>query len=126
MKLRKSVIESFCLLADDDTSIQYNIFEVYKQFCEGYEEVEGEQWVVHAPQKLTITFWKSMILCKKIGDRIQKIAEMGNIGKVTIRQILHDQLYMTEVGIKMVPKSSWEQKDDRQQICIDILRCVES
>jgi predicted nucleotidyltransferase len=49
------------------------------------------------------------------------IAEMVNMVKETVRQILHDQLNMRKVSAKMVPKNlNQEQKDNCKNICSDI------
>lgn len=55
------------------------------------------------------------------------IAEMVNVDKEPVGQILHDKLNMTKVCAKMAPKHlSLEQKDGRRQICTDILGRIES
>ena len=50
------------------------------------------------------------------------IADMVNTNKETVRQILHDELNMSKVCAKLVPKNlSQEQKDNRKEICSDIM-----
>jgi len=50
------------------------------------------------------------------------IADMVNINKETVRQILHDELNMTKVCAKLVPKNNNQnQKDNRKNICSDIM-----
>jgi hypothetical protein len=50
------------------------------------------------------------------------IAEMVNMDKEKVRQILHEQLNMRKVCAKMVPKNiTQEQKDNRKNICSDIM-----
>jgi hypothetical protein len=49
---------------------------------------------------------------------------MVNMDKET-RQILHDQLNMKKVCAKMVPKNlTQEQKDNRKNICSDIMERI--
>jgi hypothetical protein len=56
---------------------------------------------------------------------IRMIAEMVNMDKEMVRQILHDQLNMRKVCAKMVPKElTQEQKDNRKNICSDIMERV--
>jgi hypothetical protein len=53
------------------------------------------------------------------------IADMINIDKETVRQILHNNLNMNKVCAKMVPKIlSQDQKDNRKNICSDILQMI--
>jgi ABC-type xylose transport system substrate-binding protein len=53
------------------------------------------------------------------------IAEMVNMDKQTIRQILHDQMNMRKVCTKMVPKNfTQEEKDNRKNISSDIMEQI--
>lgn len=106
-----------------------HVFSSVKRFFEGCIDVEDEQRVGHPYSS------KTDDNVSKINDIVRKnrqlsnrmIAEMVNIDKETVRQILHNQLNMTKVCAKMVPKNlSQEQKDGRQQICTDVLKLMES
>ncbi|KAL4149713.1 hypothetical protein QTP88_003590 [Uroleucon formosanum] len=95
----------------------------------GREEVEDNQRVGHpCSSKTNDNISKINEIVRK--DRrlsIRMIAEMVNIDKETVRQILHDELNMTKVCAKMVPKNlTLEQKDGRRQICVDILKRMEN
>jgi hypothetical protein len=49
-------------------------------------------------------------------------AEMANMNKETVRQILHDQLNIRKVCAKMVQKNlTQEHKDNQKNICSDIM-----
>jgi hypothetical protein len=53
------------------------------------------------------------------------IAEMGNVDKGMVGQILHDRLNMRKVYAKMVPKNiAQEQKDIWKNICSDIMERI--
>jgi predicted DNA-binding protein YlxM (UPF0122 family) len=58
---------------------------------------------------------------------IRMIAEMVNIDKKTVRQVLHEDLNMTKVCSKMVPRLlTPEQKENRNRICTDILEQIQA
>jgi hypothetical protein len=53
------------------------------------------------------------------------IAEMANMDKEIVRQVLHDQSNMRKVYAKMVPKNlTQEQKDNQKNICSDIMERI--
>ncbi|VVC26608.1 Hypothetical protein CINCED_3A018357 [Cinara cedri] len=53
---------------------------------------------------------------------IRMIAEAVNADKETVRKILHEELHMTKVCAKLVPKNlTPDQKFLRQQVCSDFL-----
>jgi hypothetical protein len=55
------------------------------------------------------------------------IAEMVNIEKETVSQVLHEDLKITKVCAKMVPKLlNPEQKENRKRICTDILEQIQA
>jgi histone-lysine N-methyltransferase SETMAR len=55
------------------------------------------------------------------------IALMVNIDKETVRQVLHEDLNMTKVCAKMVPRLlTPEQKENRERICTDILEQIQA
>jgi transposase len=120
VKLGKSVSKSFVLLTDvygDSVMSRPRVFEWHKRFREGREEVEDKQRVGRPCSSKTDD---KILKINEIvrNDRrlsIPKIAEMVNINKETVRQILHDNLNMTKVCAKMVPKNlSLEQKDGKK------------
>jgi hypothetical protein len=62
---------------------------------------------------------------KKRRLSIRMIAEMVNMDKERVRQILHDRLIMKKVCAKMVPKNvTQEQKGNRKNICSDIMERI--
>ncbi|KAL4089073.1 hypothetical protein QTP88_024146 [Uroleucon formosanum] len=132
VKLGKSATESFNLLTEvygDSVLSRPRVFEWHKRFREGREEVEDNQRVVRpCSSKTNDNISKINEIVRK--DRrlsIRMIAEMVNIDKETVRQILHDELNMTKICAKMVPKNlTLEQKDGRRQICVDILEQMEN
>ncbi|KAL4098417.1 hypothetical protein QTP88_023036 [Uroleucon formosanum] len=132
VKLGKSATESFNLLTEvygDSVLSRPRVFEWHKRFREGREEVEDNQRVVRpCSSKTNDNISKINEIVRK--DRrlsIRMIAEMVNIDKETVRQILHDELNMTKICAKMVPKNlTLEHKDGRRQICVDILEQMEN
>ncbi|XP_025415968.1 protein GVQW3-like [Sipha flava] len=132
VKLGKSATKSFNLLTEvygDSVLSRPRVFEWYKRFREGSEEIEGNQRVGRpCSSKTNDNISKINEIVRK--DRrlsIRMIAEMVNIDKETVRQILHDELNMKKVCTKMVPKNlTLEQKDGRRQICVNILERMEN
>lgn len=100
------------------------VFEWHKRFSEGREEVEDDE---RPGRPVSV---KTEENAQKINEIVRKdrrlsirmIADMVNINKETVRKILHDELNMTKVCAKMVPKNlTQEQKDNRMNICSDIM-----
>jgi hypothetical protein len=57
---------------------------------------------------------------------IRMIFEAVNANKETVRKILHDELHMTKVCVKLVPKKlTPDQKLLRQHVCLDFLERLE-
>jgi hypothetical protein len=90
---------------------------------EGREEVEDEDLGRPSTSKTEENVEKTSGIVRK--DRrlsIRMIAEMANMDRETIRQILHDRLNMRKVYGKMVPKDlTQEHRDNRKNICPDIM-----
>jgi predicted DNA-binding protein YlxM (UPF0122 family) len=58
---------------------------------------------------------------------IRAVAELINIDKETVRQMLHNNFDMKKVCSKMVPRLlTLEQKEIRMKICADILQNIEN
>ena len=58
---------------------------------------------------------------------IRSVAELINIDKENVRQILHNNFNMKKVCSKMVPRLlTPEQKEIRMNICADILQNIEN
>jgi hypothetical protein len=56
---------------------------------------------------------------------IRMIAEMADMDKETVRQILHDRLIIRKICLKMVPKNlTQKQKDNRKHIYSDIMERI--
>ncbi|XP_060833661.1 protein GVQW3-like [Rhopalosiphum padi] len=114
VKLGKSATESFNLLTEvygDSVLSRPRVFEWHKRFREGREEVEDNQRVGRpCSSKTNDNISKINEIVRK--DRrlsIRMIAEMVNINKETVRQILHDELNMTKVCAKK-PHSGTERR----------------
>jgi hypothetical protein len=93
----------------------------------GWEEVEeGEHPGCPSTSKTEENVEKiSEIVWKDQRLSIRMIAEMVNMDKEMVRQILHDQLNMRKVCAKMVPKNlTQEQKDNRKNICSDVMEQI--
>lgn len=127
VKLKKSPTECFLMLTEvfgDNALSRARVFEWHKRFTEGREEVEDDE----RPGRPVSSRTEGNV--QKISDIVRKdrrlsiriIADMVNINKETVRQTLHDELNMTKVCAKMVPKNlTQEQKDNRKAICSDIM-----
>jgi histone-lysine N-methyltransferase SETMAR len=127
VKLKKSPTECFEMLKEvfgDNYMSCARVFEWHRRFSEGREEVEEDE----RPGRFVSSRTDKNI--QKINEIVQKdrrlgirmIADMVNINKETVRQILHDNLNMTKVCAKLVPKNLFqEQKDNRKNICCDVM-----
>jgi hypothetical protein len=91
---------------------------------EGWEEVEDDKCLGRPSTSKTEENVENISEIVQKGQHlnIQMIAEMVNMDKEMIRQILYDQLSMREVCAKIVLKNlTQEQKDNWKNICPDIM-----
>lgn len=131
-KLGKNATETYHLLKrvyGDDCLSRTTVFEWYKRFQDGREDVKDDA----RPGRPTTSSTDENI--EKIGklvrsDRrlsIRAIAETVGIDKECVRQILHENLNMRKVCAKMVPKNlTEEQKQTRVDVCADTLEAIEN
>nr|CAH7723473.1 unnamed protein product [Callosobruchus chinensis] len=105
------------------------VFEWHKRFSEGREEVEDDE---RTGRPVTSRIEENI---KKVNEIVRKdrrlslrmISDLSNIDRETVRKILHEDLKMTKVCAKMVPKNlTLEQKENRKNICIDIMQQLEA
>jgi len=132
VKLGKSATETYDLLKKvygDECLFRTQVFECFKRFKEGREEI-GDDQRLGRPNT------------SKTGDNIEKVGEMFrqnrrlsirtvteliNIDKETVRQILHNNFNMKKVCSKMVPRLlTPNQKEIRMNICADIFQNIEN
>jgi hypothetical protein len=104
------------------------VFEWCKRFSEGRESTEDDQ----RPDRLvTVSTPETVTKINQIvrADRrksIRMISEAVNVDKETVRKILHEELHMTKVCAKLMPKNlTPDQKLLRQQVCSDFLERLE-
>jgi len=128
VKLGKSVTETYELLKKvygDECLSRTQVFEWFKRFKEGREEIGDDQ----RPRRPSTS--KTDANIEKVGEivlqnrrmSIRAVAELINIDKETVRQILHNNFNMKKVCSKMVPiLLTPEQKEIRKNICTDILQ----
>lgn len=128
VKLRKPPSECFQLLKEvfgDNCMSRTRVFEWHKRFSEGREEVEDDE---RTGRPVTSRIEENV---KKVNEIVRKdrrlslrmISDLSNIDRETVRKILHEDLKMTKVCAKMVPKNlTPEQKENRKNICIDIMQ----
>lgn len=108
----------------DNAMSRARVFEWHKRFYEGREEVEDDE---RSGRPVTVRSDENVQKINGIvrTDRrlsTRMIADMVNTNRETVRQILHDELNMTKICAKMVPKNlTQEQKDHRKNICSDIM-----
>nr|CAH7751414.1 unnamed protein product [Callosobruchus chinensis] len=132
VKLGKSPSECFQLLKEvfgDNCMSRTRVFEWHKRFSEGREEVEDDE---RTGRPVTSRIEENI---KKVNEIVRKdrrlslrmISDLSNIDRETVRKILHEDLKMTKVCAKMVPKNlTPEQKENRKNICIDIMQQLEA
>jgi hypothetical protein len=65
------------------------------------------------------------VIRKDRGLGVRAVAEKVNLDREIVRRILTEELNMTKVCAKMVPKIlSDEQKEHRQELCSDVLQAA--
>ena len=132
LKLGKSTTETYDLLKKvygDECLSRTQVFEWFKRFKEGREEIGDDQ---HPSRPSTS---KTDANIEKVGEivwqnrhlSIRAVAELINIDKETVRQILCNNFNMKKVCLKMVLiLLTPEQKEIRMNICADILQNTEN
>ena len=108
----------------DNAMSRVRVFIWHKGFSEGREEVEDDKRPCRSVTSRTEGNVQKIneIVRKDRRLSIRMIADMVNINKEMVRQILHDELNMTKVCAKLVPKNlTQDQKDNGKNICYDIM-----
>jgi len=128
VQLGKSGTETYDLLKKvygDECPSRTQVFEWFKRFKEGREEIGDDQ----GPGR-PITL-KTDANIEKVGETVRQNhrlsiradAELINTDRETFRQILHNNFNMKKVCSRMVPRLlTLEQKEIRMNICVDILQ----
>jgi len=132
VKLGKSATETYDLLKKiygDECLSRTQVFEWFKRWKEGRKEIGDNQ----RPGRPSTS--KTDANIEKFGEIGQNrrlsirgaVAELINIDKETVRQILHNSFNMKKVCLKMVPRLlTPEQKEIRMNIYADILQNTEN
>lgn len=127
VKLNKTPTECFNLLKQvygDESLSRARVFEWHKRFSDGRDSVEdnerpGRPVTASTSQKIARI---SEMVREDRRLSIRMIGERLGIDKETVRKILHDDLNMSKVCAKLVPKNlSADQKLMRLRICSDVL-----
>ncbi|VVC45839.1 Transposase, type 1 [Cinara cedri] len=127
VKLKKTPTECYKLLQEaygGNSLSRARVFEWYKRFSEGRESTEDDQ---RPGRPVTVSTPETVTKINQIvrADRrmsIRMIAEAVNADNETVRKILHEELHLTKVCAKLVPKNlTPDQKFLRQQVCSDFL-----
>ena len=131
VKLRKSSTETYDLLKKvygDECPSHTQVFKWFKRFKERREEIGDDQRPSNPSTSKTDANNEkvSEIVRQNRCLNIRAVAELMNIDKKTVRQILHNNFNMKKVCLKMVPRLlTLEQKEIRMNICADILQNIE-
>ena len=113
----------------DECLSRTQVFEWFERFKEGREEIRDDQ----RPGRPSTSNMDANV--EKVGEivrqnrrlSIRAVAELINIDKETVRQILRNSFNMKKVCSKMVPRHlTPEQKEIRMNICTDILQNIEN
>jgi len=107
VKLGKSATEMYDLLKKvygDKCLSCTQVFEWFKRFKEGREEIRDDQHPSRPSTSKTDTNIEkvSEIVRQNHSLSIQAVADLINIDKETVQQILHNNLDMKKVSLKMV------------------------
>lgn len=127
VKLKKTPTECLQLLKEvyEDTCMsRAMVFMWHKRFSGGREAVEDDEREGRPSTSKTDENVEKIteIIRKDRRLSVRMLAEMVNINRETVRQILHNELNMQKVCAKMVPKNlTQDQKDARKESCTDIL-----
>ena len=130
VKLGKSTTETYHLLKKvygDECLSRTQVFEGFKRFKEGREEIGDDQCPSCPSTSKTEANIEKMgeIVRQNRRPSIRAIAELINIDKETVRQILHNNFNKKKVCSKMVPRLlTPDQKEIRMNICADILQNI--
>ena len=125
VKLGKNATECFQMLKNvygDECLSRTQVFLWHKRFLEGRESVEDDPRPGRPVTASTDENVKKIEQIVRIDRRlsIRMIAEMTNCRKETVRQILGENLNMSKVCAKLVPKNlTADQKLKRFQDCSD-------
>jgi len=128
VKLKKSPTEYFKLLTEvygKVTMSRTRAFEWHKWLSERREKIDDDEHSGRPNKSNTDENIENIneIVRNERQLSIRMIANMVHIDKETFRQILHDQLNMKKVCVKMVPKNlTQDQKDNRKVIFSEILQ----
>jgi len=132
VQLGKSATETYDLLKkvySDKCLSCTQVFEWFKRFKEGREEIGHDQR--HGRPSTP----KTDANIEKVGEIVRQnrrlsilaVAELNNTDKETVRQILRNNFNMKKVCSKMVPRLiTAEQREIRMNICADIPQNIEN
>ena len=127
VKLDKTATDTYDLLRivyGDDSLSRTQVFEGLKKFKEGSDWRRSPSWSsshIENVKKIREIIRKNRYLS------IRAIAELENIDKETVGQILHGSLQIKKIYAKMVPKLlTPKQKETRLNICVSILENIEN
>jgi len=132
VKLGKSATETYDLLKKvygDECLSRTQVFEWLKRFKEGREEIRDDQRPgCPSTSKRDANIEKvGEIVQQNRRQSIQAVADLINIDKETVGQILLNSFNMRNVCSKMEPRLlTPEQKEIRMNICVDILQNTEN
>jgi transposase len=105
VKLNKTPTEYFRMLTEAygaDFMSRARVFEWHKRFSDGREDVEDDERPGRPCTSKKNENVEKIEQIIRIDRRlsIRMIVEMVNIGKETVRQVLHEDLNMTKVSIR--------------------------
>ena len=132
VRLGKSIAETYDLLKKvygDECLSRTQVFEWFKRFKEGREEIGDDQCPgCPSTSKTDANIEKvSEIVRQNHHLSIRAVAELINIDKEIVQQILRNNFNMKKVCSKMVPRLfTPEQKQIRMNIYADILQNIEN
>lgn len=132
VKLGKTATESLEMLKQvygDEALSRARVFDWHKRFKEGQEEVEDDARSGRPSTSMTANNIERVRQVLRRDNRltIRMIADELSIGKDSVWKIITEELGKRKVCAKMVPKLlSEEQKQQRVQVCRDILEQLEA
>ena len=112
----------------DECLSRTQVFEWFKNFKEGREEIGGDQRPGRPSTSKTDANIEKVREIVRQNRRlsIRAVAELINIEKKTVRQILYNNFNTKKVCSKMTSRLlTPEQKEIRMNICADILQNIE-
>ena len=124
-KSRREILEEMCMVHGDECPSRPTAYKWIERFEEGWDTYED---TLRAGRRKSSGLRSNIQLIERILDKdrratIRELEERSGIPKSSIHRIIQDELEMTRVDARWIPKlSSHEQKRERKRVSRDLLK----